>query len=65
MLKLKLNIGSLTLAPKDKEMKFSRALLFLAIFSLPLICAACGMRGAPQPPGPKKDITYPKIYPPE
>ncbi len=25
--------------------------------------AGCGKRGAPSPPGPPEDITYPKIYP--
>ncbi len=25
--------------------------------------AACGKRGAPQPPGPPGQVTYPRVYP--
>lgn len=28
-----------------------------------LVLAACGRRGAPQPPGPAADVTYPRTYP--
>ncbi len=36
------------------------ALLALALV---LALAACGKRGAPAPPGPAEDITYPRTYP--
>ncbi|HUC19381.1 MAG TPA: hypothetical protein VMA37_17005 [Acetobacteraceae bacterium] len=38
--------------------------LLLFVFLLPLL-GACGKRGAPSPPGPANEITYPKIYPTE
>jgi Prokaryotic lipoprotein-attachment site len=28
-----------------------------------LALSACGRRGAPSPPGPAADITYPHVYP--
>ncbi len=28
-----------------------------------LALTACGRRGAPSPPGPAADITYPHVYP--
>lgn len=31
--------------------------------ALCLALAACGRRGAPTPPGPATDITYPHVYP--
>jgi predicted small lipoprotein YifL len=31
--------------------------------TLCLALAACGRRGAPSPPGPAADITYPHVYP--
>jgi hypothetical protein len=30
---------------------------------LSAVLAGCGKRGAPSPPGPPEDITYPKTYP--
>ena len=38
------------------------ALLTLAIA---LALAGCGRRGAPSPPGPASDVTYPHVYPAE
>ena len=35
------------------------ALIALALLTL----AACGKKGAPWPPGPAEQITYPKAYP--
>ena len=35
----------------------------MLIIATCLLLAACGKKGAPQPPGPKEDITYPKVYP--
>lgn len=35
-------------------------LILLAMSAL----AGCGRRGAPVPPGPAQDITYPHSYPP-
>jgi len=32
-------------------------------FLLGLTLAACGRKGAPSPPGPQSDITYPHVYP--
>jgi hypothetical protein len=40
-----------------------RALLLLLALSLACGLAACGKRGAPSPPGPPDQITYPRIYP--
>ena len=39
-----------------------RALLLGLALALGL--AACGKKGAPQAPGPKDQITYPRVYPP-
>jgi predicted small lipoprotein YifL len=39
-------------------MKFLVLTLFIA-----LSLSACGRRGAPTPPGPASDITYPHVYP--
>lgn len=39
-------------------MRIILALLCLAVL------AGCGRRGAPVPPGPAQDITYPHTYPP-
>jgi predicted small lipoprotein YifL len=37
---------------------------FLAIaLLLALTLTDCGRRGAPSPPGPGADITYPRVYP--
>ena len=41
------------------------ALLALAALLLGLPLAACGRKGAPQPPGPADHIIYPKGYPTE
>ena len=42
-----------------------RAVLFLALaLGVTLGLAACGKKGAPQAPGPKDQITYPRVYPP-
>ena len=27
------------------------------------LLSACGKKGAPEPPGPPNEITYPRIYP--
>ena len=35
------------------------ALLLAALLAL----SACGKKGAPSPPGPASDLTYPRIYP--
>jgi predicted small lipoprotein YifL len=37
-------------------------LLLLTLF-IALSLTACGRRGAPTPPGPSTDITYPHVYP--
>ncbi len=37
-------------------------LLAAALLGL-LALAACGRRGAPQPPGPPAQVTYPRTYP--
>ncbi len=42
--------------------RLGRALLLG--FALALGLAACGKKGAPQAPGPKDQITYPRVYPP-
>lgn len=53
------------LAARERKMPRSVALaLLLFVFLLPLL-GACGKRGAPSPPGPANEITYPKIYPTE
>lgn len=39
-----------------------RAVLCL-LAALPLCLGACGKRGAPSPPGPRDQITYPRVYP--
>ena len=36
--------------------------LVAAILALALL-AGCGKKGAPVPPGPADEITYPKMYP--
>jgi predicted small lipoprotein YifL len=33
------------------------------MLALCLALSACGRRGAPTPPGPAADITYPRVYP--
>jgi predicted small lipoprotein YifL len=35
----------------------------LMVMMLCLELAACGRRGAPSPPGPAADVTYPRTYP--
>ncbi len=40
-----------------------RAVLALAV-ALGLL-AACGKKGPPDPPGPTKEVNYPKAYPPK
>jgi len=40
-----------------------RAVLILALLATALGLAACGKRGAPSPPGPAGQITWPKDYP--
>lgn len=40
---------------------FVRASLALILLLAPL--AACGKRGAPSPPGPPSQVTYPRVYP--
>jgi len=35
----------------------------LAVLILCLAVTACGRKGAPSPPGPAADITYPHSYP--
>lgn len=37
------------------------AALLLAATLLPL--AGCGKKGAPSPPGPADQVTYPRVYP--
>ncbi len=37
-----------------------RVLLALAML---VGLAACGVKGAPMPPGPPDKVTYPKVYP--
>jgi predicted small lipoprotein YifL len=41
-------------------MKFFVLALFVAV-----CLAGCGRRGAPSPPGPAADVTYPHAYPSE
>lgn len=36
-----------------------RALLLVVV----VLLAGCGKKGAPTPPGPQSDVTYPKSYP--
>jgi predicted small lipoprotein YifL len=38
------------------------ALLAAAMLGV-LLLAACGKKGAPDPPGPANQITYPRVYP--
>jgi hypothetical protein len=53
------------LTARERTMPRSAALaLLLLAFLLPLL-GACGKRGAPSPPGPASQITYPKVYPTE
>ncbi len=40
-------------------MRIVAVLLLLAVTGL----AGCGKRGAPAPPGPPDQVTYPRIYP--
>jgi len=35
----------------------------MVALALGLLLSACGKKGAPDPPGPKDKITYPKSYP--
>ncbi|MXV44550.1 hypothetical protein GS501_05740 [Saccharibacter sp. 17.LH.SD] len=42
-----------------------RALVLLALCVSFFGLTACGRKGAPTPPGPNKDITYPRYYPSE
>jgi predicted small lipoprotein YifL len=37
-------------------------LLLLAVLAA-LTLAGCGRKGAPSPPGPATDVTYPHVYP--
>ncbi len=53
------------LSTRERKMLRSAALaLLILVFLLPLL-GACGKRGAPSPPGPANEITYPKVYPSE
>jgi predicted small lipoprotein YifL len=38
-----------------------RAVAVLLLMALAL--AACGRKGAPSPPGPPNEVTYPRMYP--
>jgi predicted small lipoprotein YifL len=40
-----------------------RAALLLAILAGALVLSACGKKGAPLPPGPEDQVTYPRTYP--
>lgn len=40
-----------------------RGALALALLLAPLLLAACGKKGPPEPPGPPSQITYPRTYP--
>ncbi len=40
------------------------AWLGLVLASLAFALTACGKKGAPQAPGPKDQITFPRTYPP-
>ena len=35
----------------------------LLLLALTLGLAGCGKKGAPQPPGPPADVSYPRAYP--
>jgi hypothetical protein len=35
----------------------------LVLLLMALTFAACGKKGAPSPPGPPNEVTYPRIYP--
>jgi predicted small lipoprotein YifL len=37
--------------------------IFLLSVMLALALTGCGRRGAPLPPGPAADVTYPHVYP--
>jgi hypothetical protein len=37
--------------------------LLAAALALPAVLAGCGRAGPPRPPGPREDVTYPRIYP--
>jgi hypothetical protein len=40
-----------------------RPVVTLAVLLALLLLVACGKKGAPDPPGPTDQITYPKAYP--
>jgi predicted small lipoprotein YifL len=40
-------------------------LILAAAIALSLSATGCGRKGAPSPPGPAADITYPHAYPSE
>lgn len=37
--------------------------LAFVLLAVSLALAGCGKRGAPQPPGPADQVSYPKVYP--
>ncbi|OAJ68538.1 LPS translocon maturation chaperone LptM [Gluconobacter sp. P5E12] len=40
-------------------------ILSLTFLALSTSLSACGKKGAPRPPGPDSDVTYPRSYPAE
>lgn len=40
-----------------------RAVLLLAVLLGVLVVAGCGKKGAPEPPGPPSQVTWPRVYP--
>ncbi|MGA3400611.1 MAG: hypothetical protein ABSC95_15440 [Acetobacteraceae bacterium] len=40
-----------------------RAWLLACVLACVMALAACGKKGAPDPPGPQNEITWPRAYP--
>lgn len=53
------------IASRGRRARAVTVTAFLLIATLLPLLAACGKRGAPSPPGPANEVTYPKVYPTE